>query len=152
MAGSKLSAKAQEEYDFLDHVTKQCDHMLGLVEQYAGATKGADIFLSQITRPLGHIRQNAMIKNLGFVADNAGMLGVAAGRGSQMQRARTLREGLGSLKSLVERTMKATADVDKRDQAVKVAEKQAAKAAETAAKAAESQAAKAAEPAAGGGH
>ena len=124
MAGSKMSAKAQEEVEFLDSVTRQCDHLLGLVEQYAGASKGTDIYLTQITRALGHIRQNAMIKNLGFVADTAGMLGVAAGRGSQMQRARTLREGLGSLKSLVERTMKAVVDVDKRERAQK--EKEAA--------------------------
>lgn len=119
MAGIKLSAKAQEEVEFLDGVIKKCDHMLGLVEQYAGANKGADIFLSQITRELGHIRQNAMIKNLGFVADNAGMLGVAAGRGSQMQRARTLREGIAALKSLTERTMKAVVDLDKRERAQK---------------------------------
>lgn len=119
MAGLKLSAKAQEEVEFLDGVIKKCDHMLGLVEQYAGANKGADIFLSQITRELGHIRQNAMIKNLGFVADHAGMLGVAAGRGSQMQRARTMREGLAALKSLSERTMKAVVDTDKRERAQK---------------------------------
>ena len=124
----KLSAKTQEEVDFLDHVVKQSDHMLGLVEQYAGANKGADIFLSQIIRSLGHIRQNAMIKNLGFVADHAGMLGVGAGRGSQMQRTRTLREGIAALKSLVERTMKAKVDTDKREQATLAAEKLAAKA------------------------
>ena len=129
MAG-KMGAKAQEEYEFLEHVTKQCDHMLGLVEQYAAANKGADIFLTQITRPLGHIRQNAMIKNLGFIADHAGMLGVAAGRGSQMQRARTLREGIGGLKSLVERTMKAVADLDKRERAEKDKEKELEKAKE----------------------
>lgn len=119
MAGLKLSAKAQEEVEFLDSVIKKCDHMLGLVEQYAGANRGADVFLTQITRELGHIRQNAMIKNLGFVADNAGMLGVAAGRGSQMQRARTLREGITALKSLTERTMKAVVDLDKRERAAK---------------------------------
>lgn len=119
MAGLKLSAKAQEEYEFLDNVIKKCDHMSGLVEQYAGANRGADVFLTQITRELGHIRQNAMIKNLGFVADNAGMLGVAAGRGSQMQRARTLREGIAALKSLTERTMKAVVDLDKREKAQK---------------------------------
>lgn len=124
MAGLKLSAKAQEEADFLDSVMKKCDHMLGLAEQYASANRGADVFLTQITRELGHIRQNAMIKNLGFVADSAGMLGVAAGRGSQMQRARTLREGIAALKSLSERTMKAVVDTDKRERAQK--EKQAA--------------------------
>ena len=126
MAGLKLSAKAAEEVDFLDNVLKRCDHITSLVEQYAGATKGGDVWLSQITRGLTNIRQQAMIKNLGFVADHAGMLGVAAGRGSQMQRARTVREGTISLKQLIERTMKAIVDTDKREKAAKDKEKLAA--------------------------
>ena len=117
MAGIKLSAKAQEEYEYLEHVIKQVEHLLGETEKYAGANNknAADQSLMTITRALGHLRQNAMMKNLGFVADSAGQLGVSAGRGSQMQRSRTLREGLAALKQLVERTMKATIEVDKRE-------------------------------------
>ena len=74
MAGLKLSAKAAEEYEFLESVLKRCDHITALVEQYAGASKGADVYLSQMTRTLGQIRQQAMMRNLGFVADHAGML------------------------------------------------------------------------------
>jgi hypothetical protein len=126
MAGIKLSAKAAEEYDFLEAVTRKCEHISSLVEQYASANKGAEIFLSQITRTLGQVRQQAMIKNLGFVADHAGMLGVAAARGSQLQRARTIREGASSLKQLVERTMKAIVDTDRREKGQKAEEKLAA--------------------------
>lgn len=115
MAGKKLSAKASEEVEFLEMVLRKCDHLGTLVEQYSAAKKGADMYVSQITRELGHLRQNAMIKNLGFVADNAGILGIAAGRGSQVQRSRTLREGLGGLKQLVERTIKAKIELDERD-------------------------------------
>lgn len=124
MAGLKLSAKAAEEYEFLESVLKRCDHITALVEQYAKANKGADLYLSQMTRALGQIRQQAMIKNLGFVADHAGMLGVAAGRGSQMQRSRTIREGSIALKQLIERTMKAIVDTDKREKGEKEKEKE----------------------------
>ncbi|MEK6767777.1 MAG: hypothetical protein AABY85_02190 [Gemmatimonadota bacterium] len=124
MAGIKLSAKAAEEYEFLESVLKRCDHITALVEQYAGANKGADLYLSQMTRALAQIRQQAMIKNLGFVADHAGMLGVAAGRGSQMQRSRTIREGSIALKQLIERTMKAIVETDKREKGEKEKEKE----------------------------
>lgn len=115
MSGKKLSAKASEEVEFLEQVLRKCDHLGTLVEQYSAAKKGADSYVNQIARELGHLRQNAMIKNLGFVADNAGTLGIAAGRGSQVQRSRTLREGLNSLKQLVDRTIKATIEADERD-------------------------------------
>ncbi len=126
MAGIKLSAKAQEEVEFMESVLKQISHVSAQVEQYASAKqKGPmDMYLSQITRTLTRLRQTAMIKNLGFIADAAGILGVAAGRGSQVQRTRVMREGTVSLKQLVERTMKATIDTDKRERAQK--EKEAA--------------------------
>ena len=113
----KLSAKAQEEVEFLEHVLTICSHLSSMVEQFASAkTKGPmDMYQQQITRALTQLRQNAMIKNLGFVADAAGILGVAAARGSQVSRTRVLREGAASLKQLVERTMKATIDADHRE-------------------------------------
>ncbi len=132
MAG-KMGALAAEEYEFLEGVMRKCDHITSLVEQYAGANKGADVFLQQMTRTLSQVRQQAMGKNLGFVADHAGMLGIAAARGSQLQRARTIREGTIALKQLLERTMKALVDSDKREQANKAEALLATKAAEKAA-------------------
>lgn len=120
MAGLKLSAQVQEEVDFLDGVLRKCDHLASLVEQYAGAKKGADMYASQLARELGHLRQQAMIKNLGFVADAAGGLGVAAGRsGSQMMKARTLRDGIVSFRALCERTIKAKVATDRAEKAAK---------------------------------
>ncbi|MFI5207978.1 MAG: hypothetical protein ACHQU8_04335 [Gemmatimonadales bacterium] len=118
---AKLSAKVQEEVEFLEHVLKICVHLSSMVEQYASSkTKSSsDMYLSQITRALTQLRQNAMMKNLGFVADAAGILGVAAGRGSQVMRTRVLREGSVSLKQLVERTMKAAIDAGHRENAEK---------------------------------
>jgi hypothetical protein len=132
----KLSAKAQEEVEFLEQVLTSCDHLSALTEHYAGSrTKGpADMYVQQITRLLTQLRQKAMAKNLGFVADAAGILGVAAVRGNQLQRTRTLREGAASLKALVERTIKATKDTDHRERAQKEKDAAAAVAAAAAAK------------------
>ncbi len=118
MAGGKLSAKAQEEFEFLEHLLKQCDHLAGLTEQYSGQ-KGTtqEVTFGNIVRSLGHIRQNAMIKNLGPIADAAGILAVSAQRGSPVQRTRSLREGLASYKQNIERTQKALVAADAREKA-----------------------------------
>jgi hypothetical protein len=117
MAGRKLSAKTEEEVVFMEHILLQCDHLLKLTEEYAAAKKGADTYLQPITRQLAQIRQNAMMKNLGPIADQAGMLGVAAMRGSQVQRTRTLRDGVAAFKVALERTMKAAIEADQRHRA-----------------------------------
>jgi hypothetical protein len=114
MAGRKLSAKTEEEVVFMEHLLVQCDHIHKLVEEYAAAKKNTDAMVQAITRTLSQIRQRAMIANLGPLADQAGMLGVAAGRGSQMQRVRILRDGLAGFKQVIERTMKAAIDADAR--------------------------------------
>ena len=124
MAGRKLSAKAQEEVSFLENLLLQCDGMTKHIEEYASAKRGADAILQPITRRLGQMRQQAMVANMGPIADQAGMLGVAAARGSQMQRTRTLREGMASFKQLLERVIKATVDADVRLQAEKAREEE----------------------------
>jgi len=114
MAGRKLSAKTEEEVVFMENLLTQCAHLTKLVEEYAVMKKNPEAAVQVITRQLSQIRQQAMIKNLGPVADYAGMLSVAAGRGSQMQRTRVMREGVVGFKQLLERTMKATIDADQR--------------------------------------
>jgi len=115
MAGQKLSAKASETVEFLDYVLIQCDHLAHAVEEYASAKKPAQIewVRQQISRDLGHLRQRAMVKNLGVLADEAGRLGVAASTGgSQAMKIRVLRDGVISLKATVERFRKAKVDAD----------------------------------------
>ncbi len=113
MAGVKLSAKNQETVEYLEKVGTECDHFAALVEQFASAKTNADQFSSQLARELQQLRQKAMIQNLGFVADTAGQLSVAAGRGgSPVMKSRMLRDGIASLKALVERTIKATIQAD----------------------------------------
>ena len=134
MAGRKLGSKTEEEVVWMENVLMQLSHLNKKVEEYANAKKGADSLLQPITRQLSQIRQQGMMKNLGTLADSAGLLSMAAMRGSQMQRTRVLREGLVSFKQLLERVMKATIDADVRDQHRKELEMNEARAAEKAAK------------------
>lgn len=128
----KMSAKASETVEFLDYLLRQCVLLESQIEDYAAAKKPAtaDWIRTQIARELGHLRQRAMVKNLGPLADDVGRLGIQASTsGSQQQKSRVLREGIGSLKAAVERRRKGTLDTD-------AAEMKADKEADTAAKAA----------------
>jgi hypothetical protein len=113
MAGSKLSAKNQEAVDYLDSLFKEMDHFAALVEQFAGAKSNADQYSSQLSRELAQLRQKAMMRNVGFIADSAGQLSVAASRGgSPMMKARVLRDGVVALRALIERTIKGVIQAD----------------------------------------
>ncbi len=114
MAGRKLSAKTEEEVVFMEHLQTECDTLIRKVEEYATAKKNADGIVQGIIRQLSQIRQRAMIKNLGPLADAAGALSVMAGRGSQTQRTRVMREGIVGFKVNIERTIKAAVDADAR--------------------------------------
>ena len=113
----KLSAKTLETIEYLEAVLKEADHLAALVEQYAAAKKGGDMYSTQVSRELGQLRQKAMMRNLGFVADAAGQLSVMASRGgSPMMKARVLRDGVASFRALVERTIKGTVAADENEQ------------------------------------
>ena len=118
MAGKKLSAKTEEEIVFMEHMLLQCDGMNRKVEEYAACkTKAAEGMVQTIIRHFSQFRQQAMQKNLGPLADAAGTLGILCGRGSQVQRSRTMREGLINFKQLIERMMKAAIEADARARA-----------------------------------
>lgn len=112
----KLTAKNQELVDYLDTLLKEMDHFASLVEQYAAAKSNPDQYSSQVSRELAQLRQKAMMRNIGFIADSAGQLSVAASRGgSPLMKARMLRDGVVSLKALIERTIKGTIQADEGD-------------------------------------
>lgn len=118
MAGQKLSAKTEEEIVFMENMLLQCDHLNRKIEEYAACkTKAADGMVQTIIRHLSQFRQQAMQKNLGPLADAAGTLSILCGRGAQMQRTRTMREGIINFKQLIERMMKAAVDADLRARA-----------------------------------
>jgi hypothetical protein len=115
MAGQKLSAKATETVEFLDYLVRQCDLLVSQIEDFATTRKPAtaDWIRGQIARELAHLRQRAMVKNLGPLADELGTLGIQASTsGSQQMKSRVLREGIAALRSAVERRRKATVDAD----------------------------------------
>jgi hypothetical protein len=113
MAGQKLSAKHQELVEYLETLLRECDHFASLVEQYAAAKTNADQYSTLLSRELAQLRQKAMMRNVGFVADQAGQLSVVASRGgSAMMKSRMLRDGVVSLKALIERTIKGTIQAD----------------------------------------
>ena len=119
MAGQKLSAKATETVEFLDYMLVQCDHLAHAAEEYASAKKPAQIEFvrQQMSRDLGHLRERAMVRNLGVLADEAGRLSVAASAGgSQMMKTRIMRDGISALKAAVERFRKAKVDADVAEQ------------------------------------
>lgn len=122
MAGGKLSGKTTETVEFLDYVLHQCDRFAGAVEEFASARKPAqaDGARQSIARELGRLRQRAMVKNLGVLADEIGRLGIlASGSGNQQMKARILRDGVISMKAACERMRRATIAADKADQAAK---------------------------------
>lgn len=126
MAVQKLSAKSQELVEYLEALLKECDHFASLVEQYAAAKTNPDQYSILLSRALSQLRQKAMMRNVGFVADTAGQLSVVASRGgSAMMKSRMLRDGVASLKSLIERTIKGAIQADQTEKAEK--EFQAAK-------------------------
>ena len=109
----KLTAKNQEMVDYLDTLLKEMDHFASLVEQYAAARSNPGQYSSLLSRQLAQLRQKAMMRNVGFIADAAGQLSVAASRGSNaMMKARLLRDGVVSLRALIERTIKGTIQAD----------------------------------------
>ena len=117
MAVLKPSGKTAETVEYLEGLLKQVDHFGALVEQFAAAKKGADMYSAQVSRELGQLRQKAMMRNLGFIADAAGQLGVMASRGgSPMMKARVLRDGVVALHALIERTIKGTITADESGQ------------------------------------
>ena len=119
MAGRKLGSKASEEVEFMEHLLRELGPLGRKVEEYASAKKGADAVCQQITRTLSQFRQQAMMKNLGPLADQAGALAVQCARGSQVMRTRTMRDGLASFKVMLDRVIKARIDQDVREQGEK---------------------------------
>ncbi len=133
MAGFKMSAKAQETVDYLQTLLRECDHYAALVEQFAAAkSKGFEMYATHLSRELGQLRQKAMMRNLGAIADSAGQLSIIASRGgSPMMKGRMLRDGVAAFQSLVDRTIKGTIVADENEQKEKAYLAAKAKKAET---------------------
>ena len=131
MAG-KLSPRAQIKMAELRKLTDKVHHIHGLVEKYA-ATKNPQHARRQtlpMKRAFGKLKLELMGAGFDQLSQLAGSMELAAGRGgSQRNKTRILREGVGSLRFQMEQEQRKLTAEDQREQ--RQAEEQARRAEET---------------------
>lgn len=118
MAG-KLSPQAQIKMAALQKMVDKIHHVHGLVEKYA-ATKNpqhAQRLSMPMKRAFGKLKLDLMGAGFDTMSQQAGAMEIAAGRGgSQRNKVRILREGVGSLRFQVEQEQRKLATDDQREQ------------------------------------
>jgi hypothetical protein len=83
----------------LEEFRRAAQTIHGLTEQFAAARSDEDQFASQIKRRYGRFKRALMVAGFDQIGQLAGSMEIAAGRGgSQRVKARTLREGIASIK------------------------------------------------------
>jgi hypothetical protein len=117
MAGN-ISPQAQAKLAMLREMARKVDHVRGLVEQYAVARgKNGDLLIIPIKRAFGRLKLELMGAGLDSLSQLAGSMELAARRGSNQQnKARILREGVGSMVFQMELEQRAVVADDKRAQ------------------------------------
>lgn len=103
MAG-KLSPKAQIRLNSLREMEDKVQHVYSLVEQYAAAKgKSAEQFAMNVRRAFGRLKLELMGAGLDNLSQLAGSMEMAAKRGgSQVNKLRILREGVGTIRFNIE--------------------------------------------------
>jgi hypothetical protein len=94
-------------------------HVHGMVEKYAAEknAKLADRMSQPMKRAFGKLKLDLMGAGLDSMSQLAGAMEIAAGRGgSQRNKARILREGVGSLRFQVEQEQRKLEAEDQREQ------------------------------------
>ncbi|MDX1674538.1 MAG: hypothetical protein R3314_07090 [Longimicrobiales bacterium] len=118
MAG-KLSPRAQMKMAELRRITDKVHHVHGLVEKYA-ATKNPQHARRQtlpIKRAFGKLKLELMGAGFDTLSQLAGSMELAAGRGgSQRNKVRILREGVGSMRFQMDQEQRKLAAEDQRAQ------------------------------------
>ena len=123
MAG-KLSANAQQRIALLQGYTTNVGRLNSLVEQYANGKTGLDNLNASIKRLASQMKISLMGVGLDQMSQLCGAIEQTAARGSsQPQKARTLREHVGSLKFQMELAIRTTIRDDEETQASKKKEK-----------------------------
>lgn len=119
MAGN-LSPQARMKLAALRTTADKVQHVHGLVERY-GATRDprqADMLGMPLKRAFGRLKLELMGAGLDTLSQLAGSMEIAAGRGgSQRQKLRILREGVGSLRHQVEMEQRKVVSADERARA-----------------------------------
>ncbi len=118
MAG-KLSPKAQMKVAALRTMAEKVQHVYGMVEKYAAEknAKVAERMSQPMKRAFGKLKLDLMGAGFDTMSQLAGAMEIAAGRGgSQRNKARILREGVGSLRFQVEQEQRKVVAEDQREQ------------------------------------
>ena len=119
MAG-KLSPTAQQRIALLESFTPLVGRLNGLVEQFATARSGHENLNPMIKRVAGQLKLKFMGVGLDSMSQLCGAIEIAAARGSPpQQKARTLRENVGSLKYQLELAIRTTIREDDEMRAAK---------------------------------
>src|SRR5665811_774899 len=104
MAGM-MSPQAQMKLATLQATLDKVQHVYSMVERYAGTKdpRQAEMLAMPLKRAFGKLKLELMGAGLDTLSQLAGSMEIAAGRGSaQHQKARILREGVGSMRFQVE--------------------------------------------------
>ena len=118
MAG-KLSPRAQIKLAALRSMAEKVQHVHGLVEKFAVEKnpKAAERMAQPMKRAFGRLKLDLMGAGFDSLSQLAGSMEIAAGRGgSQRNKLRILREGVGSLRFQVEQEQRRLVAEDQREQ------------------------------------
>ena len=118
MAG-KLSPQTQIKIAALRKMAEKVQHVHGLVERYAAARdqRQAEMQALPLKRAFGRLKLDLMGAGFDTLSQLAGSMEIAAGRGgSQRNKARILREGVGSLRFQVDHEQRKLKAEDERAQ------------------------------------
>ncbi|MEX0892781.1 MAG: hypothetical protein WEB88_11480 [Gemmatimonadota bacterium] len=106
MAG-KLSPKAQAQLAALAELEKKIQHLYSLVETFAAERKNPDSVAQTVKRGFGRLKIQLMGAGFDTMSQLCGSMEIAARRGlAQGQKARILREGVGSLRFQLDMTQR----------------------------------------------
>ncbi|HUF50942.1 MAG TPA: hypothetical protein VMN60_08925 [Longimicrobiales bacterium] len=121
MAG-KLSASSQVRLATLRDFNGRVSRAHGLVEQFATTKANPDQYLQPMQRLFGQLKLQFMGVGLDTLSQLCGSMETAAKRGlSAPQKARILREGVGSLKFQLELAQRSVVSEDEADKRKKAA-------------------------------
>jgi hypothetical protein len=108
MAG-KMSPYAQQRVALLEGFTQNIGRLNSLVEQYAAAKVGHENLNSSIRRLAGQMKLKLMGVGLDPMSQTCGAIELIAARGlPPAQKARNMREQIGSLKFQIELAIRTT--------------------------------------------
>ena len=94
-----ITPRDQVKLAALADITRAAQTIYGLTEQFAAARTREDSIAQQIKRRYGRFKRNLMTAGFDQVAQLAGGMESAAGRtGSQRNKTRILREGMGTIR------------------------------------------------------